>query len=69
MNREHNSRGIRKICIVFNLSREVQMTLGSISLTEGLVKHYDRLPRDMVNAPGLSVFKRHLDIALNALKL
>lgn len=45
------------------------MTLGSISLTERLVKHYDRLPRDMVNAPGLSVFKRHLDIALNDLKL
>jgi len=30
-----------------------------------LVKHWNRLPREMVNAPRLSVFQRHLGNALN----
>ncbi|KAK4813465.1 hypothetical protein QYF61_006256 [Mycteria americana] len=33
--------------------------------TERMVKHCNRLPREVVNAPSLSVFKRHLDNALN----
>ncbi|KAK4828572.1 hypothetical protein QYF61_027662 [Mycteria americana] len=33
--------------------------------TKRLVKHWNRLPREMVDAPSLSVFKRHLDNALN----
>lgn len=32
---------------------------------ERVAKHWNRLPREMVDAPGLSVFKRHFDNALN----
>ena len=33
--------------------------------TERVVKHWNRLPGEVVDAPSLSVFKRHLDNALN----
>jgi len=34
--------------------------------TESVVKHWSRLPKGVVDAPSLSVFKRHLDNALNS---
>ncbi|KFZ46098.1 hypothetical protein N321_04855, partial [Antrostomus carolinensis] len=33
--------------------------------TERLVKHWNRLPREVADAPSLPAFKRHLDNALN----
>ncbi|KFV08407.1 hypothetical protein N340_08039, partial [Tauraco erythrolophus] len=33
--------------------------------TKRVVKHWNRLSRKVVNAPSLSVLKRHLDNALN----
>ena len=33
--------------------------------TKRVVKHWNRLPREAVDVPSLSVFKRHLDNALN----
>ena len=33
--------------------------------TKKVIKHGNRLPREVVDAPSLSVFKRHLDNALN----
>ncbi|KAK4810727.1 hypothetical protein QYF61_007701 [Mycteria americana] len=35
--------------------------------TERVIKHWNRLPREVVDAPSLSVFKRHLDSALNTM--
>ena len=35
--------------------------------TKRVVKHWNRLPREVVDAPSLSVFKRHLDNALNTM--
>jgi len=34
-------------------------------LTERVVKHWNRLPREVVDTPSLTMFKRHFDNALN----
>ena len=35
--------------------------------TERVVKPWNRLPREVVDAPSLSMFKRHLDNALSSM--
>ncbi|KFV91935.1 hypothetical protein N326_07730, partial [Eurypyga helias] len=35
--------------------------------TERVVRHWNRLPRDVVDAPSLDVFKARLDVAVNNL--
>ena len=35
--------------------------------TEGLVSHWNRLPKEAVDAPSLQAFKARLDVALGSL--
>jgi len=41
------------------------MDVGKPFFTERMVKHWNRLPREVVDAPSLSVLKRPLDNALS----
>lgn len=48
----------------FKLGIGLDQTLGKKSFTGRVVRHRDKLPRELVDAPSLKVFKAGLDEAL-----
>ncbi|KAK4827217.1 hypothetical protein QYF61_015245 [Mycteria americana] len=50
-----------------SLESLVYQVKGKNFFTERVVKHHNRLPREVAESPSLEVFKRHVDVALRVM--
>ena len=55
------------VCWQLSLTSWANIIKQKVLFTQRVVKHWNRLPKEVVDAPSLQVFKARLDVALGSL--